>query len=142
MQYKGEFNGIKIFDDYGHHPTEIRATLQGVKEKFPHSKVLVLFQPHRFSRTQFCWDEFLTCFQQADTVFVTDIYAAGEPPIVGIDGAHLAKQCVHSRCHFVPKTKLLDELKQMSVQHVDLILTLGAGDIWKVGEALINEPKN
>ncbi len=142
MQFKGDFKGMQIFDDYGHHPTEIKATLEGVKEKHPKAKVLVLFQPHRFSRTQFCWEDFLTCFTDAHKVFITDIYAAGEKPIDGVSGELLAQQCKHPRCHFVPKNKLSEEIKKMTQSETDIIITLGAGDIWKVGEALVNESKN
>lgn len=133
FQLKGEVKGIKVYDDYGHHPTEVRATLQAFKEKFPQQKLVVLFQPHRFSRTQSCWHEFTTCFAQADSVILTDIYAAGESPIPGIDSEKLSSDVKHSHTKFLRKDselagKLTAELKQG-----DIFLTLGAGDGWKVG---------
>ena len=89
LQLKGEAAGITVVDDYGHHPTEIRATLSAVKQAWPEKRLVVLFQPHRYSRTKGLFSEFLTCFHQADFLVMTDIYAASEKPIEGVDSVRL-----------------------------------------------------
>jgi len=80
LELKGEKEGVRVIDDYGHHPTEIRATLSALRERYPDNRLVVLFQPHRFTRTQSLWNEFSLCFDQADCVFILDIYPAGKPP--------------------------------------------------------------
>jgi UDP-N-acetylmuramate--alanine ligase len=138
FQLKGEAQGIKVYDDYGHHPTEVRATLQGFKEKFPDNKLVVLFQPHRYSRTQHCWHEFTTCFTQADQVYLTDIYAAGESPIPGVDSEKLAEELKHSHVQYLPKDAQLAQKISAELKTGDIFLTLGAGDGWKVGMEVLN----
>lgn len=133
FHFKGEINNIKIYDDYGHHPTEIRATLQAFKEKFPQNRLVVYFQPHRYSRTEHCWNDFKNCFAQADVLFLGDIYPAGESPIEGIDAVNLLKEINHSTSFHSVKNneqalKIASELK-----NEDVFLTLGAGDGWKLG---------
>jgi UDP-N-acetylmuramate--alanine ligase len=138
MQFKGKFGSIQVFDDYGHHPTEIRATLQGVREKFPDSEIVVLFQPHRYSRTQSCWQDFTECFSDANQVMITEIYAAGEQPLEGITSELLAKAVKAKNCQFVQKADLIKQIRSKKFSDKTVIITLGAGDIWKIGEALIN----
>lgn len=137
FHFKGEAQGVKIYDDYGHHPTEVRAVLQAFKEKFPDNKLTVLFQPHRFSRTQHCWNEFLNCFTLADEVLLLDIYPAGELPIPGITSQKLAEEINHAHCQ--PFTRSEESAKQLidRAQEGDIILTLGAGDGWKFGMDLL-----
>ena len=89
MQQKGEIDGITVVDDYGHHPTEIRATLEAIKQAWPQKRLVVLFQPHRYSRTQALFKEFQTCFHKADYLIMSDIYAASEEPIPGVTGESL-----------------------------------------------------
>ena len=84
MQQKGEIDGITIVDDYGHHPTEIRATLAAINMAWPQKRLVVLFQPHRYSRTKALFKDFQTCFHQADYLVMSDIYAASEEPIPGV----------------------------------------------------------
>ena len=140
FQFKGKGKGIQIYDDYGHHPTEVQAVLKGFKDSFPQAKVRVLFQPHRYSRTQLCWDDFLTSFSNADSLFVTEIYPAGENPIEGISGPALTEAIDH------PQKMYIDLNHKESVQAFkdsltegDILLTLGAGDIYKFGEQLLEE---
>lgn len=137
FQLKGEAKNILVYDDYGHHPTEVLATLQGFRERFPERRVVVLFQPHRYSRTQFCWHEFTGCFVQASRVILTDIYAAGEKPIDGIRADKLTQELKHDSKMYLPKTpdlavKLCEQLKAG-----DVLVTLGAGDIWKTGMEIL-----
>lgn len=133
FHYKGEAAKVKVYDDYGHHPTEVRATLQGFREKFPDSRLVVYFQPHRYSRTEHCWQDFKTCFAQADVLFLGDVYAAGEAPIPGINSEKLLIEIGHKKSFHSPKSidqavKIIAELKGN-----DIFLTLGAGDGWKLG---------
>ena len=130
FQLKGEAAGISVYDDYGHHPTEVRATLQAFREKFPDRRLVVYFQPHRFSRTQICWNEFTTCFSQCDDLIVTDIYPAGEKPIEGISSEKLVSEIKHSSVRFLVRSS---ENISGQLKAGDVFLTLGAGDGWKVG---------
>ena len=125
-------------DDYGHHPTEIKATLSALRERYPKNRIVAVFQPHRYTRTQSLAADFAQSFGQADQVYVMDIYPAGEKPIAGVSSAlilePLAKQ--HAAAHALPSpvnpARLREELKTG-----DIVLTLGAGDVWKLGEQLL-----
>ncbi|MDO8644015.1 MAG: UDP-N-acetylmuramate--L-alanine ligase [bacterium] len=128
-----------VLDDYGHHPTEIRATLEAIQKGW-RQPVTVVFQPHRYTRTRDLLKDFCTAFKQADEVIITDIYAASEMPIQGINGENLAKQIKHPRVNYEPdfetiisrlSQKLLGEKKKERI-----ILTLGAGDVWKIGKEI------
>lgn len=133
FQYKGEVGGVLVYDDYGHHPTEVRAVLQAFKEKFPDRRLVVYFQPHRYSRTQHCWQDFMSCFAQADRVFMTDIYPAGEQPIPGITADRLVSEMKRSEVTYVPRGEVNASRFQSELKAQDIFLTLGAGDGWKVG---------
>jgi UDP-N-acetylmuramate--alanine ligase len=139
FQRKGEAFGATVIDDYGHHPTEIQATLAAVREGFG-GRTLVAFQPHRFSRTRALLEEFGRAFVLADRVIVTSIYAAGEPPIPGVTGATVADALVrhgHASVIYEPQLdRIAARLKEL-VLPGDLIITLGAGDIGKVGDAFL-----
>jgi UDP-N-acetylmuramate--alanine ligase len=139
FHWKGEARGVKVYDDYGHHPTEIAAVLQAFREKFPENKIKILFQPHRYTRTKTSWKEFLTCFGGADEVFVTDIYPAGEKPIAQVDSERLAKEIRHSKVRYVGSSKSSLAKIQETLQSGDVLVTLGAGDIWKVGMEFLAE---
>jgi UDP-N-acetylmuramate--alanine ligase len=140
MQKKGEVGGITIVDDYGHHPTEIRATLEAIKQAWPQKRLVVLFQPHRYSRTKALFKEFQTCFHKADYLIMSDIYPASEEPIPGVTGESLLEA---TRLHGQRHTSYIGELDNMPeellpmLQEGDLVLTLGAGNIVKVGEELL-----
>lgn len=136
FQLKGEKKNIAVYDDYGHHPTEVQATLQAFKEKFPDRRVVVYFQPHRYSRTQLCWKEFLTCFHQADRLLLTDIYPAGEKAIDGISAEKLIQEIVHSNKTYLSKSQSLETILQ-ELKPGDVFLTLGAGDGWKLGMEIL-----
>lgn len=136
---KGEKSGILVYDDYGHHPTEVRAVLQAFKEKYPDRRLVVFFQPHRYSRTQHCWHEFTTCFAQADELLMTDIYAAGETAIPGITTENLIEDVKHpAKRHFPRDGAAVDRLRE-SLKSGDVFLTLGAGDGWKLGMELLGK---
>jgi UDP-N-acetylmuramate--alanine ligase len=140
MQQKGEVDGITIVDDYGHHPTEIRATLDAIKQAWPQKRLVVLFQPHRYSRTKALFKEFQTCFHKADYLIMSDIYPASEEPIPGVTGESLLEA---TKIHGQRYTRYIGELDKMAeelqpmLQAGDLVLTLGAGNIVRVGEELL-----
>lgn len=138
FQLKGEAKNIKVYDDYGHHPTEVRATLQGFRERFPDNRVVALFQPHRYSRTQLCWHDFTNCFSQADHVILTDIYAAGEKPIDGITGERLVAEAKHNSKLYLAKDDQLAAKVRAQLKDGDVLVTLGAGDIWKTGMQVLD----
>jgi UDP-N-acetylmuramate--alanine ligase len=144
FQIKGEVDGIIVVDDYGHHPTEVRATLAAAAAGLER-RVVVVFQPHRYTRTQHLLEEFFTAFNQADKLIVTEIYAAGEKPIPGVTGQALyegIRQHGHKDVTYVAdKEKLADHLVTI-LKRGDLVITLGAGDVWKVGEQLLEKLKH
>jgi UDP-N-acetylmuramate--alanine ligase len=131
FQFRGELGGILFYDDYGHHPTEVKATLQAFKETFPQQKVFVLFQPHRYSRTELCWLEFLDAFEASEKVFVLDIYPAGEKPIAGVDAERLSKEMKQQKGIYVGKFEQALEQVKAVCKPGDVIVSLGAGDVNK-----------
>jgi len=139
MQLKFETRGVRFYDDYGHHPTEVKAVLSAFKEKYPKRRLVVLFQPHRYSRTESCWDGFLTCFGQADELYLLDVYTAGESPIPGISSEILLEKIKHANKHFVASKAEALKIFRQDLQTGDIFLTLGAGDVWKLGEAIAHE---
>ncbi len=136
---RGEAGGVRVHDDYGHHPTEIRATLAAARGGWP-GRVVVLFQPHRYSRTADLLVEFGTAFHDCDLAFITDIYAAGEEPEGNLSGADVARSLSshgHRGARFVgPWRDALGEVAD-ALRPGDLFLTLGAGDVWKAGEEML-----
>jgi UDP-N-acetylmuramate--alanine ligase len=137
---RGEAAGVVVVDDYGHHPAEIRATLAGARASFPHRRIMVAFQPHRYSRTRDLLGDFATAFNDADVLVLTEIYAAGEDPIPGVTGARLleaVQACGHRDATFVPAHDGLAQAVLARLKPGDLVLTLGAGDITHLGEELL-----
>jgi len=136
---RGEVAGITVVDDYGHHPTEVQATLAGARRAFG-KRLVVAFQPHRYTRTHDLMKEFATSFNDADVVFVTSVYAAGEEPIVGATGDALA-EAVRAHGHrdvtFVEKRADIAKTLLPRLHEGDIVLTLGAGDITQVGPELV-----
>ncbi len=137
---RGEHDGIMVVDDYGHHPAEVKATLAGARAAFPHRRIVVAFQPHRFTRTRDLLGDFATSFNEADVLFVTEIYAAGEEPIANVTGEGFVaavRGCGHRDATFVPVRAELGQRLADRVQRGDLVITLGAGDITHAGEDLL-----
>jgi UDP-N-acetylmuramate--alanine ligase len=144
FQVKGEVNGTMIVDDYGHHPTEIKATLAAAKAGLGR-RVVAVFQPHRYTRTQHLLEEFFTSFNQADTVIIMDIYAAGEQPISGVSGRAIyegVKRHGHKDAAFLADRDAVVSHLARTLKKGDVLLTLGAGDVWKVGETLLEKLKH
>jgi UDP-N-acetylmuramate--alanine ligase len=141
FQIRGEKGGIMVVDDYGHHPTEIRATLAAARQGWG-ERVVVLFQPHRYSRTRDLMDEFARAFDQADVVVVTEVYPASEQPIPGVTGARLAEAMQatgHRGVSYVERKQDVAAQVLPMLKPGDLVLTLGAGDIWKAGLELLEQ---
>ena len=139
FELKGEKNGIRIYDDYGHHPTEVRATLSAARKSWP-GRVVTMFQPHRYSRTQDCYDDFVRGFDDTDVLFVGDIYAAGEAPIEGVNSEKLAediRQHGHKSVEYIGDVKEAAAKIAKKLQPGDFFLTLGAGNGYLVGEQLL-----
>jgi UDP-N-acetylmuramate--alanine ligase len=140
MEHKGTVSDITVIDDYGHHPTEIRATLAAIKNTWPERRLVVLFQPHRYSRTKGLFSEFKTCFHQADVLVMTDIYAASEQPIDGVNSRILLEEIKrHGQRHaaYIGDVEQLPEEVRPLLEPGDLVLSLGAGNIVKAGERLV-----
>lgn len=140
FQVKGEPQGIMIVDDYGHHPAEIRATLAAAKHGWPERRLVVAFQPHRYTRTKELFDDFLKCFYDADVLVLTDIYSAGEPAIEGISSEILTttvRQHGQKDVTYVPDREQVPDYLAGIVRPDDIVITLGAGNIWQAGEALL-----
>ena len=142
LEIKGEVNGITVMDDYGHHPTEIKTTLSAVKESWPGRRIVAVFQPHRYTRTKALFDDFTRSFYHSDALVVLPIYAAGEDTIEGVDSG-LLFESIRARGHksivfFEDKKETISYLKNI-LEKGDILLTLGAGDVWKVGEDVLAE---
>ncbi len=133
-------SGIRVVDDYAHHPTEIKATLAAARSAWPNNRLVVLFEPHRYTRTQMLMDEFSTAFDQADEVWITEIYPASEPAIVGVSGRRLARVVGEARgggVHFVDEVSRLPEAVVPTLRPGDVVMTLGAGAIGTVGRQIV-----
>jgi UDP-N-acetylmuramate--alanine ligase len=142
FELKGEHGDVLVLDDYGHHPTEIMATLKTARESWPDRRLIVAFQPHRYTRTESLFDRFVISFNEADVLIVNPIYSAGEKPIVGVSGeglcqgikAHGHKEVIYSPGQEDTLSTLLSVVKSG-----DLVMTLGAGDIYELGGRLLKE---
>ncbi len=142
-EVKAEVDGVTVVDDYAHHPTEIRATLAGAKSGW-RRRVVCVFQPHLYSRTRDFYDEFGRSFFNADVLVLTDVYPAREEPIQGINGeliANAAKEYGHKQVHYVPDKKQVPSFLMGMKHKGDIIITMGAGDIWRFGEDFIKQLK-
>ncbi len=138
FQKRGEARGVTVVDDYGHHPTEIRATLKASRES-GYRRILVVFQPHRYSRTLDLLDEFGGAFEDADEVFVLPIYAASEEPIPGVTSELLASRIAGPKVEFLPDFGSAVKAAVSAAREGDLILTLGAGSVSQLGPAILEE---
>jgi UDP-N-acetylmuramate--alanine ligase len=154
FELKGEVRGVRVFDDYGHHPVEIKATLRAAKEGLLFEKqkrrgnrrhtgrLFVLFQPHRYTRTRDLMKEFAASFHDADSLVLLDIYPAGEKPINGVSSGALTtrikKRGIRDALYIKEKADAVDHI----VSHIrrgDMLITLGAGDVWKLGEEILEK---
>ncbi len=142
FQVKGSIGNILVVDDFGHHPTEINATLTAAKTAYPENRLVAVFQPHLYSRTQEFYHEFGKAFLNSDVLVITEIYGAREDPIPGVTGelvARAAKDYGHRDVHFVSDRNAIPDLLEKITRSGDLVLTIGAGPIWRVGEAFLQK---
>ena len=142
LEIKGETNGVIVIDDYGHHPTEIKVTLKAVEENWPDRRKVVVFQPHRYSRTRALFDEFTRAFYQSDILVVMPIYAASEKKIEGVNSQNLCERIKahgHKEVIYADGFKAAGSLLKQILQPRDVLLTLGAGDVWKVGMEVLKK---
>jgi UDP-N-acetylmuramate--alanine ligase len=140
FEVKGEARGITVVDDYGHHPTEIGATLRTARLVWPNRRLVAIFQPHRYTRTQALWQEFCPPLLAADVLLLTEVYGAGEAPVSGVSGT-LIWEGVQALGH--PQALFLSHREELAAEMLryvragDVVLTLGAGDVWKVGDQIL-----
>ena len=142
LEIKGESNGVTVIDDYGHHPTEIKVTLETLEENWQNRRKVVVFQPHRYSRTRALFDEFSRAFYQSDVLVVLPIYAASEKKIEGVTSQHLCEEIkAHGHKEVIHADGFKDALSHLRqiLKPGDVLLTLGAGDVYKVGEEVLKK---
>jgi UDP-N-acetylmuramate--alanine ligase len=138
---RGVHDGITVVDDYGHHPEEIRQTLRAAKAVWPEARLVVVFQPHRYTRTHLLLQEFYTAFRDADALVLLDIYAAGETPLPGVTTGLLYEGLISQgqrEVYYLRERAEVIPFLRRYLRANDILLTLGAGDVWQVGEAFLH----
>lgn len=142
FEHKGQVKSIDIVDDYGHHPVEIIATIACAKKVFPNRRILMAFQPHRFTRTQSLFGEFCECFEGLDKLFLSEIYAASEKPIAGISGQSLAQgitQVSQTEVEFIAKVADMEDIITSQLEKGDVLITQGAGNITQLSSKIFEK---
>ncbi len=140
LEKKGEKHKVTLYDDYGHHPKEITVTIEALRDHVRERRLIVVFQPHRYTRVRDHFESFANCFNEADVVFMTDIYSAGEPPIEGITSAALytlMREKLGPKLHFLPRTHL-EAGVAAALKPLDVVLTIGAGDVTQAGLPILD----
>ena len=139
FQYKGEVNGFTIIDDYAHHPTEIEATLKAAAN-YPHRELWCVFQPHTYTRTKAFLTQFAQALSHADHIVLADIYAARETDTLGISSQTLQAEIekLGKPCYYFPTFEEIEKFLLKKCMHGDLLITMGAGDVLKIGENLLS----
>ncbi len=137
FEFKGELNGAKVYDDYGHHPTEIKATIQGARELYPDKNLILVFQSHTYTRTHELFNDFVGALSTADTVFVLPIYAAREENVSGVSGVKLVEAVGAKATFFETFDEVVASVRERATSQ-DIILVMGAGDITQVASKLIS----
>lgn len=143
FEYKGKLGGITVIDDYAHHPTEIRATLTAAGN-YPHGRIVCVFQPHTYSRTRAFWDDFVSALSLADLVVLADVYAARETDTLGIRSEDLAEEIRNrgTECYYFSAFDEIENFLLKKCINNDLLITMGAGDVYKIGEALLEHQED
>lgn len=140
LEHKGDRQGVRVIDDYGHHPTEVQVTLKALRDMYPGQRLIVAFQPHRYTRTQALFGDFCRAFREADVLILTEIYPASEDPIPGVNGMSLAqgiRQTSRTEVTFCEDVGAILPVLEEIAQSGDIVLTLGAGNVWKAGELFL-----
>ncbi len=141
FEIKGRVGNTIFVDDYGHHPEEIKATLRAARE-FWNGRIVVVFQPHRYTRLKLLFDDFVEAFYEADVIYLTEVYPAGEDPIPGVSARALFEAMMdkyNGRVFYFPIMEDVKEALLKDLREGDMLITLGAGDIWKLGEEILKE---
>ena len=136
FEYKGKYNGADVYDDYAHHPGELKATIDAV-EQLNYKRSIVVFQPHTYTRTAALFDDFVEQLKRPDVVYLAEIYAAREKNTVGISAKDMAAQ-INGAKFFPTFEEIVADLRKYA-QPGDIILTIGAGDVYKIGEQLVKK---
>ncbi|MBI2887681.1 MAG: UDP-N-acetylmuramate--L-alanine ligase [Chloroflexi bacterium] len=139
FQVLGQAGGVTVVDDYAHHPTEVRATLAAARQRFPGRTLRCLFQPHTYSRTRLLMDLYVDAFQDADTLCITEVYAAREDNLWGVSGGDLAQAIRHHQVTFTPTLEEATSHLMGVLRHGDVLLVLGAGDVYRVGYQVLEQ---
>lgn len=136
---RGEVGGVLVVDDYAHNPTKVHALLQAARQCWPRARIIAVFQPHRYSRTQTVGPQFADAFDPADEVIITELFGADEPPVPGVD-AGIVVRAVGARrpVQYIGEAAQVAQVLEHRVRPGDLVLTIGAGDVWKIGDALVS----
>jgi len=139
FEYKGKYNGATIIDDYAHHPAEIQATLKAAKEKYPQKRIWCVFHPHTFSRTEALFDDFAKSFINADKVIILDIYNSARETKGNVHSKDLvaAIRKNNSDAIYLPTKEDATKYLKENLKKNDALITMGAGDVWKIGEKLL-----
>ncbi len=141
LQIKGEEQGVTVIDDYGHHPTEIKATLSALRDAWPNRRLVVMFQPHRYTRTKALFTEFTTAFHDADVLLLTEIYPASEEPIAGVSSAKLIdaiKAHGQREVYLAESVAALPDTVWPHLEENDVVVSLGAGNVYQASEQLLD----
>ena len=140
FEYKGTFNGATVIDDYAHHPTEIKASLAAAAN-YPHSRLIVCFQSHTYTRTLSFLDDFAEALSSADIVIMPDIYPAREPDIYGVSSKDICERLekLGTEAHYLGSFEACEKFLEKNLLNNDLLITMGAGDVYLVGEHLLNK---
>lgn len=141
FEHIGQFGDINIVDDYAHHPTEIKACLEAARNYHPEGRIIAIFQPHRYSRTKMLGTQLGAAFAGVDKVIITDIYSAGEKPIPGVSGQMVYEAAINVGCNaeYLSSFPAIEEFILNSIRDNDLLITMGAGDIWKLGLSIFQK---
>ena len=144
FEIKGEVNKIIVIDDYAHHPTEVSATLKAIQNGWGEKRIIAIFQPHLFSRTKDFFEDFARSLMISDILIITEIYGAREKPISGVSGeliSNVAKSIGHESVYWIKdKNKISNKIFSI-VKENDILITMGAGDIYKISDQILNELK-
>ncbi|MDE7062238.1 MAG: UDP-N-acetylmuramate--L-alanine ligase, partial [Lachnospiraceae bacterium] len=140
FEYKGSFHGVTVIDDYAHHPTEVKASLTAA-QNYPHNRIICVFQPHTYSRTQAFLQEFADVLSLADTVILADIYAAREKNTIGIHSTAILEELKNqgTESYYFPSFDDIEKFLSKYCINNDLLITMGAGDVYLIGEHLLGQ---
>jgi UDP-N-acetylmuramate--alanine ligase len=143
LEFKGVWKGAVLIDDYAHHPTEIKASLEALRKVYKDKKLVLIFQPHRYTRTKFLWDKFLLALKEPDILVLTEIYPASEKPIPGISGYILFENLKNLRggkpTFFVENLDNIKELLEDILDENQVVITMGAGNVYKIHKLLLEK---